>query len=108
MVGGWQSFVWSAVTFLMGYAQDFHELYWLRAIMGISEALYIPSALSLIADWHEGKSRSLAVGVHMTGLYVGQAIGGFGATAAAVFHGRALFIGLVLLVLPILWYLYYF
>ena len=38
-------FVWSAVTFLMGYAQDFHELYWLRAIMGISEALYIPSAL---------------------------------------------------------------
>ena len=51
-------FVWSAVTFLMGYAHDFHELYWLRAIMGVSEALYIPSALSLIADWHEGKSRS--------------------------------------------------
>ena len=78
-------FVWSAVTFLMGYAHNFHELYWLRAVMGVSEALYIPSALSLIADWHEGKSRSLAVGVHMTGLYVGQAIGGFGATAAAAF-----------------------
>lgn len=84
-------FVWSAVTFLMGYAQDFHELYWLRAIMGVSEALYIPSALSLIADWHEGKSRSLAVGVHMTGLYVGQAIGGFGATAAAAFSWQATF-----------------
>lgn len=84
-------FVWSAVTFLMGYANDFHQLYWLRAIMGISEALYIPSALSLIADWHEGKSRSLAVGVHMTGLYVGQAIGGFGATAAAVFSWQATF-----------------
>ena len=84
-------FVWSAVTFLMGYAQDFHEIYWLRAIMGVSEALYIPSALSLIADWHEGKSRSLAVGVHMTGLYVGQAIGGFGATAAAAFSWQATF-----------------
>ena len=84
-------FVWSAVTFLMGYAQDFNELYWLRAIMEISEALYIPSALSLIADWHEGKSRSLAVGVHMTGLYVGQAIGGFGATAAAVFSWQSTF-----------------
>jgi len=84
-------FVWSAVTFLMGYAHDFHELYWLRAIMGVSEALYIPSALSLIADWHEGKSRSLAVGVHMTGLYVGQAIGGFGATAAAAFSWQATF-----------------
>ena len=84
-------FVWSAVTFLMGYALNFHELYWLRAVMGVSEALYIPSALSLIADWHEGKSRSLAVGVHMTGLYVGQAIGGFGATAAAAFSWQATF-----------------
>ena len=67
-------FVWSAVTYLMGYATDFTQLYWLRALMGISEALYIPSALSLIADWHEGKSRSLAIGIHMTGLYVGQVL----------------------------------
>lgn len=78
-------FVWSAVTFLMGYANSFEQLYCLRALMGISEALYIPSALSLIADWHEGKSRSLAIGIHMTGLYVGQAVGGFGATIAATF-----------------------
>lgn len=84
-------FVWSAVTFLMGYADTFHELYWLRAVMGISEALYIPSALSLIADWHQGKSRSLAIGVHMTGLYVGQAIGGFGATVAAMFSWHSTF-----------------
>ncbi len=84
-------FVWSGVTYLMGYADTFHELYWLRAVMGISEALYIPSALSLIADWHQGKSRSLAVGVHMTGLYVGQAVGGFGATVAAMFSWHSAF-----------------
>lgn len=84
-------FVWSAVTYLMGYAGTFQELYWLRAFMGISEALYIPSALSLIADWHEGKSRSLAIGIHMTGLYVGQAIGGFGATLAAAFSWHTAF-----------------
>lgn len=84
-------FVWSMVTFLMGYAHNFTQLYWLRAFMGISEALYIPSALSLIADWHEGKSRSLAIGIHMTGLYVGQAIGGFGATLAAMLSWNAAF-----------------
>lgn len=84
-------FVWSAVTYLMGYATDFHQLYCLRALMGISEALYIPSALSLIADWHEGKSRSLAIGVHMTGLYVGQAVGGYGATVAAIFSWHSTF-----------------
>ena len=84
-------FVWSAVTYMMGYADSFQELYWLRAFMGISEALYIPSALSLIADWHQDKSRSLAIGIHMTGLYVGQAIGGFGATVAAAFSWHTAF-----------------
>lgn len=78
-------FVWSSVTYLMGVAQTFEQIYWLRALMGVSEALYIPAGLSLIADYHSGRSRSLAVGLHMTGLYTGQAIGGFGATVAAAF-----------------------
>lgn len=72
-------FVWSSVTLLMGFTDDFSTLYILRMVMGLSEAMYIPAALALIADFHTGKSRSLAIGVHMTGLYVGQALGGFGA-----------------------------
>jgi len=84
-------FVWSGVTYGMGYAKNFHELYWLRAIMGISEALYIPAGLSLIADFHNEKTRSLAIGIHMTGLYVGQALGGFGATIAAAFSWHITF-----------------
>jgi len=75
-------FVWSGVTLLMGLATTFNQLYLLRATMGISEAFYIPAGLSLIADYHQGKNRSLAVGVHMTGSYLGQALGGFGATIA--------------------------
>lgn len=78
-------FVWSAVTYGMGLANTFHQVYWLRAVMGISEALYIPAGLSLIADFHSDKTRSLAIGIHMTGLYVGQALGGFGATIAAAY-----------------------
>jgi MFS family permease len=75
-------FVWSGVTYAMGYAETFQQLYWLRAIMGVSEALYIPAGLALIADFHSPKTRSLAIGIHMTGLYMGQALGGFGATIA--------------------------
>ncbi|MBS4064477.1 MAG: MFS transporter [Chitinophagaceae bacterium] len=75
-------FVWSAVTCSMGYATTFDQLYWLRAIMGVSEALYIPAGLALITEFHDSKTRSLAVGIHMTGLYMGQALGGFGATVA--------------------------
>ena len=84
-------FVWSAVTYGMGYANTFTEIYCLRALMGISEALYIPAGLSLIADWHSDKTRSLAVGIHMTGLYTGQAIGGFGATVAASYTWHTAF-----------------
>ena len=78
-------FIWSTVTYGMGLSTNFTQLLWLRGIMGLSEALYIPAALSLIADYHTGKTRSLAIGIHMTGLYAGQAIGGFGATIAAAY-----------------------
>jgi MFS family permease len=84
-------FVWSGVTFFMGYATTFNELYWLRAIMGVSEALYIPAGLSLIADYHDSKTRSLAIGIHMTGLYMGQALGGFGATIAEEYSWQQTF-----------------
>jgi MFS transporter, ACS family, D-galactonate transporter len=83
--------VWSAVTFAMGYATTFDQLYVLRAVMGVSEALYIPAGLSLIADFHTSKTRSLAVGIHMTGLYTGQALGGFGATIADKFSWQQTF-----------------
>lgn len=84
-------FIWSAVTFLMGYATTYNELYWLRAVMGVSEALYIPAGLSLIADYHDSKTRSLAIGIHMTGLYTGQALGGFGASIAAAYKWQQTF-----------------
>ena len=84
-------FVWSVVTFTMGYATTFNQLYWLRALMGVSEALYIPAGLSLIADYHSSKTRSLAIGIHMTGLYMGQALGGFGATIADKFSWQQAF-----------------
>ena len=85
-------FVWSAVTLMMGYATTFDSLYILRAIMGVSEALYIPAGLALIAEYHTGKTRSLAVGIHMTGLYMGQALGGFGATLSTYFNWNNVFL----------------
>ena len=85
--------VWSTVTLLMGYCTTFSQLKWLRGLMGVSEALYIPSGLSLIADYHTGKSRSLAVGIHMTGLYLGQALGGFGANLASALTWQQTFQG---------------
>src|SRR5258708_27308736 len=61
--------IWSMVTLLMGTAHTFTALIWMRRAMGVSEAFYIPAGLSLIADYHQGATRSLAVGVHMSGIY---------------------------------------
>jgi MFS family permease len=75
-------FAWSAVTVLTGSATTFRELMWARTLMGVSEAFYIPAALALIADMHSERTRSRAVGVHQTAIYVGMMAGGFGGYVA--------------------------
>lgn len=69
--------VWSAVTWWTGHVTSFNELVAARATMGISEAFYMPAALALISEYHQGFTRSRAVGFHQTGIYFGQILGGF-------------------------------
>jgi MFS family permease len=69
--------VWSIVTWATGHVQTYDQLLLTRAVMGISEAFYIPAALALIADFHKGPTRSRAVGFHQMGIYIGVIIGGF-------------------------------
>lgn len=71
-------FIWSLMTWLTGHAHTFSQMAWTRALMGMSEAFYIPAALALIADFHPGPTRSRAIGIHMCGIYAGQALGGVG------------------------------
>jgi MFS family permease len=81
-------FMWSAVTWWTGHVTSYHELMAARALMGASEAFYIPAALALITDYHVGSTRSRAVGVHQAGIYVGQILGGFaGYVADSPDHG---------------------
>ena len=75
-------FVWSLVTWMTGRVASYDELLATRALMGVSEALYIPAALALIADVHTGRTRSRAVGLHQMGIYLGVIVGGFGGYAA--------------------------
>lgn len=70
-------FVWSVVTWATGQVTTFHELVAARALMGVSEAFYIPAALALITDYHLGPTRSRAVGLHQTAIYAGILLGGF-------------------------------
>lgn len=84
-------FAWSALTWLTGHARTFNELLAARALMGVSEACYIPAALALITDYHRGPTRSLATGLHMSGLYAGAALGGLGGVLAEHFKWQSAF-----------------
>ncbi|HVU34407.1 MAG TPA: MFS transporter [Opitutaceae bacterium] len=84
-------FIWSGVTWLTGHLHTFDHLLLARAAMGISEACYIPAALALISDYHRGRTRSLATGIHMSGIYAGAALGGLGGVIAEHFGWRSAF-----------------
>jgi len=76
-------FAWSAVTWWTGRVTTYNELLWARSLMGISEAFYFPAALALIADYHTGRTRSRAVGLHQIAMYIGIMAGGFGGHVAS-------------------------
>lgn len=77
LVIGLSLLTWSIVTWSTGHVTTFHGMITVRALMGISEAFYMPAALALITDYHPGETRSRAVGVHQAGIYLGQICGGF-------------------------------
>jgi MFS family permease len=69
---------WSLLAVATGFVHSFTTLLVVRGLTGIAQACYIPAAVALIADYHPGGSRSLATGVHMTGITVGVATSFFG------------------------------
>lgn len=75
-------FFWSIATAASGLSHTAGHMMLARVLMGVSEACYIPAALSLISDYHRGSTRSLATGLHMIGLYAGSALGGVGGVVA--------------------------
>jgi MFS family permease len=70
--------LWSAITWLTSYTRTFQELLILRGLMGVSEACYLPAALALISDYHQGSTRSLATGIHQSGYVIGIGLSGLG------------------------------
>jgi MFS family permease len=78
-------FMWSAVTAATAYATTFEQLLATRVLMGITEACYIPAALALIVDYHKGATRSLASGLHVAGILLGQSLGFVGGWMAETY-----------------------
>jgi MFS family permease len=70
-------FVWSIVTVATTLSRSFRHLFAFMAGEGAAETIYVPSAMSMISDYHGKATRSRAMGIHQTSVYVGTIGGGF-------------------------------
>jgi MFS family permease len=70
-------FVWSIVTVATTLSRSFRHLFAFMAAEGAAETIYVPSAMSMISDYHGKATRSRAMGIHQTSVYVGTIGGGF-------------------------------
>ena len=84
-------FIWSVFTLWTGFVQTFGEMIAARALMGISEACYMPASVALITDYHRAGTRSFASGLLISGLYAGMALGGAGGYIADIWGWRFAF-----------------
>jgi MFS family permease len=97
---------WSLICLATGLSRNFTQLLLFRAAEGLGETFYFPASTSLISDYHGGLTRSRALGLHQTAVYMGTIGGGFFAGliaesygwrwSFAVFGGLGVMLGFVL------------
>jgi MFS family permease len=68
---------WSLICIATVMSRNFRHLFLWRAAEGLGETFYYPASMSLISDYHGRETRSRAMGLHQTSVYVGTIGGGF-------------------------------
>src|SRR5262249_44501467 len=78
---------WSAITLATGWATEYWHLVLFRALEGLGEAFYFPASMSLLSDYHGKETRSRAMGLRQSSVYVGTVLGGGVAGYCADYYG---------------------
>jgi MFS family permease len=83
---------WSLVTMLTGRCSKLAHFVAVRGVEGMGETFYFPSATSLMSDYHDRRTRSRALAIHNSSVYIGTIAGGWvGALLAVHFGWRVAF-----------------
>lgn len=67
--------LWSVATVLAGLTRNFIQIFIVRSVLGIGEAGYAPSSLSLLGDFFSREHRGRVLSYWSMGTLVGAAIG---------------------------------
>ena len=78
---------WSAICIATVFSRTFRQLFFFRAAEGLGETFYYPASMSLISDYHGRDTRSRAMGLHQTSVYIGTIGGGFFAGLIGQYSG---------------------
>lgn len=73
----WGLQTWSVICLATAFSRTFGHLFFFRAAEGLGETIYYPGSMSLIGDYHGKATRSRAMGLHQTSVYIGTIAGGF-------------------------------
>ena len=97
---------WSLICMATALARNFGALLFFRSEEGLGESFYFPASMSLLSDYHGQPTRSRALGLHQTSVYIGTIAGGFFAGwigqhygwrwSFVVFGGLGILLGIVL------------
>jgi sugar phosphate permease len=85
ILGGLQ--FWSIICILSAFSRNFFQLVLFRGMEGLGECIYHPAAMSMVSDYHGKRTRSRAMGLLQTSVYVGTVGGGYWAATIAQKHG---------------------
>jgi MFS family permease len=78
---------WSLICVATALSRTFGHLFFFRAAEGLGESIYYPASMSLIGDYHGKETRSRAMGLHQTSVYIGTIAGGFFAGLIGQYYG---------------------
>src|SRR5579875_1218821 len=70
-------YAWSVIATCTSLARGFGQLLSFTTAEGAGESLYYPASMSMISDYHAAGTRSRAMGLHQTSVYVGTVAGAF-------------------------------
>jgi len=70
-------YAWSLIATATTLSRSFRQLFSFMAAEGLGETFYVPASMSMISDYHGIATRSRAMGIHQTSVYIGTIGGGF-------------------------------
>jgi MFS family permease len=78
---------WSVICLATALSRKLRHLVFFRAAEGLGETFYYPASVSMLSDYHGKATRSRALGLHQTSVYVGTIAGGSLAGLIGQYYG---------------------